>query len=84
MVHLLSHWLDVLVHSLSMSLSSEVTLATIGWRVNDVASAVVSRASGEGYPNEITAFWTCGVTPQAVAERGRVDFMIPGARAEVP
>src|SRR5215510_15937711 len=46
MVRLLSHWLDVLVHSLSISFSSEVTLATIGWRVNDVASAVVSRASG--------------------------------------
>src|SRR5215470_9918381 len=41
MVRLLSHWL------VAISFSSGVTLATVGWRVNDVASAVVSRASGE-------------------------------------
>jgi hypothetical protein len=34
-------------------------------------------------PNEIPVFWVCGVTPQAVADRVRVDFMIPGTRADV-
>ena len=28
------------------------------------------------YPGEIPMFWGCGVTPQAIAESARVDFMI--------
>jgi uncharacterized protein YcsI (UPF0317 family) len=28
------------------------------------------------YENEVPVFWGCGVTPQAVAERARVEFMI--------
>ena len=33
--------------------------------------------------NEIPVFWACGVTPQAVAERTRVDFMITHEPAQM-
>ncbi len=35
------------------------------------------------YPNEIPVFWACGVTPQAVAIRARVEFMITHEPADV-
>jgi uncharacterized protein YcsI (UPF0317 family) len=35
------------------------------------------------YPNEIPVFWACGVTPQAVAERARVEFMITHEPAQM-
>jgi uncharacterized protein YcsI (UPF0317 family) len=36
------------------------------------------------YANEITVFWVCGVTPQAVAEKARVEFMITHEPAQMP
>lgn len=35
------------------------------------------------YPNEIPVFWACGVTPQAVAEKARVEFMITHEPAQM-
>jgi uncharacterized protein YcsI (UPF0317 family) len=35
------------------------------------------------YPKEIPVFWACGVTPQAVAERARVEFMITHEPAQM-
>ena len=35
------------------------------------------------YANEIPVFWACGVTPQAVAERARVEFMITHEPAQM-
>src|SRR5262245_10503106 len=35
------------------------------------------------YPSEIPVFWACGVTPQAVAERARVDLMITHEPAQM-
>jgi uncharacterized protein YcsI (UPF0317 family) len=35
------------------------------------------------YAGEIPVFWACGVTPQAVAERARVDFMITHEPAQM-
>ena len=35
------------------------------------------------YPNEIPVFWACGVTPQAVAVKARVEFMITHEPAQM-
>jgi uncharacterized protein YcsI (UPF0317 family) len=35
------------------------------------------------YSNEIPVFWACGVTPQAVAEKARVELMITHEPAQM-
>jgi uncharacterized protein YcsI (UPF0317 family) len=35
------------------------------------------------YPGEVPMFWACGVTPQAVAQRAKVDFMITHEPAQM-
>jgi hypothetical protein len=35
------------------------------------------------YAHEIPVFWPCGVTPQAVAERARVELMITHEPAQM-